>query len=227
MCWITLLMMPMTIKSVAFSLRMYVLCSILLIVAIIGSYFYLDRTVVTWLVQHHSRDVFWFKIMANWLVQAMMIVVPLFYLSAAVAFYMRRLGDRMQQVLLACHATVLAYVMDHFFKFIFARTWPATFSCDNISWLRDGVYDFHWFKSGVAYGSFPSGHTAWASATACAVAMLYPKSRILCSLLLFTVMFGLIVMYYHFVSDVLAGMLLGMWTAKVCVDVAKTSPPTQ
>lgn len=194
---------------------------VLVVIAIIGSYLYVDRSVVFWLAAHHSRDLTWIAALANWPVSVMMVAVPLMYMAGAVAFYTDRFTWQWQRILLVFHSTVIAYAMDHFFKFVFARTWSATFTCNNISLLRDRVYGFHWFNAGVAYGSFPSGHTAWTAAAMYALGVLYPKCRYICGLVLFAVVFGQLAMYYHFVSDVLAGLFVGVGTAKVCLAISE------
>lgn len=96
-----------------------------------------------------------------------------------------------------------------FLKFIFARYWAETFVCNNPSLLKNQVYGFNWFKLDVAYTSFPSGHTTVIAAFATSMWFSFPKLRLLWLMLPLLVMFGQISMYYHFVSDVIAGAMLG------------------
>jgi membrane-associated phospholipid phosphatase len=110
---------------------------------------------------------------------------------------------------LACNAVVIGQFLKDIFKVIFGRYWPATFVCNNPSLVSNHVYGFQWFKSGSAYASFPSGHTTFIFSFSISMWFLFPKLRWLWFLLAFLVVVGQIGMYYHFLSDVIAGALLG------------------
>ena len=106
-------------------------------------------------------------------------------------------------------------------KFIFGRTWPETWVHNNPSFIRDGVYGFHFMHGGSAYQSFPSGHMA-ATCTVIAVLWIrYPRFRwfyLIMGLLIGT---GLVGANYHFLSDVFAGAFVGLssgWLATVIWD---------
>lgn len=66
---------------------------------------------------------------------------------------------------LAGCATVATEAIKEQLKFLFGRTWPETWSGNNPSFVRDGVYGFHFFHVGPDYNAFPSGHMA----TTCAM----------------------------------------------------------
>lgn len=100
-------------------------------------------------------------------------------------------------------------------KFIFGRTWPATWIHNNPSWLQNHVYGFHFFHGGKAYASFPSGHTAIVFAMITVLWLGLPKWRWLCAVLGISIVAGLIGMYYHFVSDVIVGATLGILTGYI------------
>ncbi len=55
-------------------------------------------------------------------------------------------------------SVICAEVIKEQLKFIFGRTWPETWVQNNPSFIRDGVYGFHFMHGGTAYQSFPSGH---------------------------------------------------------------------
>ena len=88
-------------------------------------------------------------------------------------------------------------------KWIFGRPWPST-------WQHDGIYSFHPFSVSMLFGGFPSGHTAYISAPLCVLWVLAPRYRIFCGGIIALVMFGLVAAGYHFVGDVLGGLLTGM-----------------
>lgn len=91
-------------------------------------------------------------------------------------------------------------------KWIFGRPWPST-------WLDDGTYGFHPFINSILFGGFPSGHTSYISAPLCVLWVMAPRFRWLWGGVIGLVMFGLVAANYHFVGDVLAGLLTGMGCA--------------
>jgi membrane-associated phospholipid phosphatase len=114
-------------------------------------------------------------------------------------------------VAIACILTVL---LTHFLKDMFGRSRPFT-----ARFSRDG----HWewggpakgFSGGSAWGSFPSAHTTSAFALASGLAWFYPRGRIL-FMYLATFTATLRVLHYaHYVSDVVAGMGIGVFVARI------------
>jgi len=91
-------------------------------------------------------------------------------------------------------------------KWMFGRPWPQ-------SWLHYGVYQFHPFTNGFLFGGFPSGHTAYIAAPMCVLWVLVPRYRVVWAGVTVLVMLGLVGAGYHFVGDVLAGLLTGMLCA--------------
>jgi membrane-associated phospholipid phosphatase len=108
--------------------------------------------------------------------------------------------------LLTSVATMAASAAKDELKFVFGRPWPST-------WLMWGTYGFHPFSNGAFFGSFPSGHTAYVSAPLCVLWVLAPRHRWLWGGVIGLVMVGLVGADYHFVGDVLAGLLTGMGCA--------------
>lgn len=100
-------------------------------------------------------------------------------------------------------------------KALFGRTWPDTFYHNNPSYLDHGVYGFLPLQWQVAYWAFPSGHTAQIVAIT-TVAMLHkPKLGWIFVPLSVFVMADLVALNFHWLSDVLAGVLLGASVAFV------------
>ena len=91
-------------------------------------------------------------------------------------------------------------------KWLFGRPWPE-------AWLKYGIYAFHPFATGGLYGGFPSGHTAYVSAPLGVLWALRPAGRALYAAIILAVMLGLVGADYHFVSDVLGGLLTGTFCA--------------
>ena len=108
-------------------------------------------------------------------------------------------------------------------KLAFGRTWPETFVYGNPSFIRDGAYGFSPFHGGQGWASFPSGHDTAICAAAGALWVLAPRGRPLYVLAAALVSVGLLGADYHWLSDILAGALVG-WTLGVFtarIDLAK------
>ena len=95
-------------------------------------------------------------------------------------------------------------------KEAFGRTWPESWLGDNPSWIRDGVYEFFPFQGGDGLGSFPSGHTSVVATTATILWLVWPELRVVWAAIVAVVVVGLIGGNYHFVSDVIGGLYLGV-----------------
>jgi membrane-associated phospholipid phosphatase len=113
----------------------------------------------------------------------------------------------------AALAISLSVVITIFFKdvlkFIFGRYWPATWLDDNLSLIRDGAYGFTWLQENPAYQSFPSGHMAVMAAAMVALALFYPRLKYFSWLMIILMIAGQLGLHYHFLSDIIAGGLLG------------------
>ncbi len=91
-------------------------------------------------------------------------------------------------------------------KWVFGRSWP-------LFWLKNNIYGFRPFSDSFVYGAFPSGHTAYISAPLGVLWVLRPRLRPVCAGVIALVMFGLVAADYHYLGDVLAGLLTGTFCA--------------
>jgi membrane-associated phospholipid phosphatase len=89
------------------------------------------------------------------------------------------------------------------------RYWPETWFNDNPSLIGSGTYGFHPFQAGDDIGSFPSGHAARILSFVSVWWIAMPASRTLLALASLPMLVSLVAMDYHFVSDVIAGSVLG------------------
>jgi membrane-associated phospholipid phosphatase len=123
-------------------------------------------------------------------------------------------------LLAACVSLLVAVQFKDGLKYVCGRYWPETWTANNPSLIKDGAYGFHPFHGSLAYASFPSGHTARTLAIVSVVWIRHPRGRWVCAVAVFAVVVGLIGMNYHFVSDVIAGGVLGgivgMYAAQSC-----------
>jgi membrane-associated phospholipid phosphatase len=126
-----------------------------------------------------------------------------------------RPGPRGLALLRIAAAILIVVALKDQFKFIFGRTWPATWTANNPSYLKDGVYGFFpyvsWFTGGGsrAYHAFPSGTTAVITASCVSIALAWRPFRWIAPIPIVAVIAGLIGANYHWVSDIVAGLILG------------------
>jgi membrane-associated phospholipid phosphatase len=92
---------------------------------------------------------------------------------------------------------------------LFGRYWPETWHDNNPSLIGDGTYGFHPFRSGDDNGSFPSGHAARILGFVAPLWIGFPRVRWVCGIAAAPMLAALVAMNYHFVSDVIAGSVLG------------------
>jgi membrane-associated phospholipid phosphatase len=121
-----------------------------------------------------------------------------------------------------CCAVLIAFVLKEELKWAFGRTWPETWikPVPNPSYFGDGTYGFFPFHGGQAYASFPSGHTTAITSFAGALWFMAPKWRWLWAALVLAVVIGLLGADYHWLSDILAGGVLGGTTGAAAARIA-------
>jgi membrane-associated phospholipid phosphatase len=111
-------------------------------------------------------------------------------------------------------------------KWAFGRTWPETWirASPNPSYFGNGTYGFFPFHGGQGYASFPSGHTTAITAFAGAVWILWPKLRWLALALALAVAIGLLGADYHWLSDIIAGAIVGGSTGIAAARLGRGGP---
>jgi membrane-associated phospholipid phosphatase len=121
-----------------------------------------------------------------------------------VVIYLARRRDR--RLLFPPAAALAAWGVTMLLKVVFARYRPALL-------FDDGLYGFGFGKAGYWYNSFPSGHAATAFGFLVALALARPRWRLPC--IAGAALLGLsrVLINAHFLSDVLAGALLGATAA--------------
>lgn len=186
---------------------------------IILSYYYLDRPLVWLLYTHHTRHWIWLRLLSDHIPTTIGASICLYYIACISGFILNRTDWIHPNILPICHAGAIALFMKTLIKKVFGRYWPGTFICHNPSLIQDHVYGFNWFQSGSAYESFPSGHTAFTVACLVSLCWMYPKFRIIWILIALAVALSQIILYYHFLSDVIAGALLGSLIAYCIVHM--------
>jgi membrane-associated phospholipid phosphatase len=122
---------------------------------------------------------------------------------------------------LAC-AILIAGVLTFELKEAFGRTWPETWVNNNPSFFGNGTYGFFPFHGGQGYASFPSGHTTAISALAGALWFLWPRLRWLGVALVLAVAVGLLGADYHWLSDIIAGGIVGGTAGTVAARIGRS-----
>jgi membrane-associated phospholipid phosphatase len=191
---------------------------------VVLSYFFLDRQVAEAL-HPYTHGVRFFI----WLTKIVGPITPL--ASIAAAFVAARaltrgsLTPTESAILRLCCAILLAGVLTYELKFAFGRTWPETYIDNNPSYFGNGTYGFFPFHPGRAYESFPSGHTTAVSAIAGALWTLGPKLRWLGVALVLAVVIGLLGADFHWLSDILAGGIVGGSTGLAAARIGRSRDP--
>ena len=196
------------------------LVSASLIVALTFSYFFLDRPLAVALHSYANGVPFFI-----WLTY---IAAPLAPISSILAAFIAAralargyLTERESAVLRASCAILIAGVLTHELKDVFGRTWPETWVNNNPSYFSNGTYRFFPFHGGQGYRAFPSGHTTAIAAAAGAVWCLWPKLRWVGVALAIAVAVGLLGADYHWLSDIMAGAIVGVTTGVAAAKIGR------
>ena len=200
--------------------RAWVIAAAICIGLAVVSYFFLDRAVAT--VSHdHLHGIPWFV----WLTY----IPDPFRPAAAVALVimaLRRVARarlcRFDDLVLRLGTSVIvASAIKEQLKRAFGRTWPETWVNNNPSYFGDGSYGFHPFEGGVAYASFPSGHTTLTFSVVSVLWILAPRLRWLWGVIALAVPIGLLGADYHWLSDIIVGAGLGTATGAIAATIGR------
>ena len=194
--------------NINFSLKTFLAAFGVCVVLVGISYWFIDKPVVFFAHAHGFREYFFL----HWMQKIPNILLPLLPFALAYLgykFYKQSILHFDRFIFHSAVSLIIITILKYPIKFIFARHWPSTF-CDNLSLLNDGVYGFSFFNIGKAYEAFPSGNAAKIFAIAVIIWFYYPRWRWLGILLVILSLTGVIGLYYHFVSDIIAGAFFGI-----------------
>ncbi len=198
-------------------------------VAVTVCYLWVDRPVAFYVHRHEINDYRLFK----WLTYPPPWGQSWSPLILAALMVRRAFGPfaRWQYLLLAaCLSLLVANAFRTSLGDLCGRYWPETWFDNNPSLISNGIYGFHPFQRGDDTGSFPSGHAARILGFAGVWWLAMPRSRPLLAAICLPMLVSLIAMNYHFVSDVIAGSVLGgivalyaTWLAKPAAELCVSS----
>jgi membrane-associated phospholipid phosphatase len=185
------------------------------------SVLWLDRPIALWV-----REIFGAKHVPVEATEAPVLSLSLgsaclFVLCGLAAIMRRRLSKVETTIALCTVSAVAATVVKDQLKFVFGRTWPDSWGPGILSFLHDGVYGFHFFRSGESFESFPSGHAAIAASILSVPFILFPRLRAPCAIGLIAVDVILVALNLHFLSDVIAGSFTGFSTGLFTIAMVR------
>jgi membrane-associated phospholipid phosphatase len=201
---------PIAIACVEFRalLRRSLIALAMSVLVIIVCYNFVDRPVAFFVQNHRIARFDEFR----WLTEPPPLVQgwsPL--VIAALLFYRAWKPWRLWQysLFVACLSLIVADQLRQSLGDACGRYWPETWQDSNPSLIGTGAYGFHPFETGDDTGSFPSGHAARILAFFTVLWLTLPRGRIAYALMALPMLVALVAMNYHFVSDVVAGSVLG------------------
>ena len=116
--------------------------------------------------------------------------------------FAERLAGPIRRVAAIFITVAAAGLVDDALKIVFGRARPYL-------WLAGDDSGFGFFRYGSKFASFPSGHTTTSVAAALALGAVLPRWRPLFFLAALLIALSRIVLDVHYLSDVIAGALLG------------------
>lgn len=192
------------------NLRAWLTCLIAAVAAILVSWGWLDRPIALWVHAHQFLDRSGGVL--NPLSQIPDPLIPagavLFVALGIWALSGQAVGRIHAVAVVCCFSVVVGETIKNGLKWLFGRPWPESWH-GNPSFIRDYDYAFHWFHGGRGYEAFPSGHMAAAAAVLSVLWIVYPRWRPAYAVAGCLVAAALIMSNFHFLSDVIAGALLG------------------
>src|SRR5436853_6369487 len=192
-------------------LRRTLIITAVCIVAVLICYFWIDRPVAFFVYGHHINKIEVFR----WLTYPPPEVQNWSALVLTILMIRRARGTFLlwqKTLFVACLSLIVADDFRISLGDVFGRYWPDTWTHDNPSLIGTGTYGFHPFQRGYDVCSFPSGHAARILAFATVWLIAMPRSRtvqVVVIILSASMLVSLVAMNYHFVSDVIAGSVLG------------------
>jgi membrane-associated phospholipid phosphatase len=208
-------------------LRCTLITITLCIGAVLTCYFWIDRPVAFFVYHHHINTIRVFR----WLTYPPPEVQNWSALVLTILMVRWAWGPflRWQKVLfVACLSLIVADDFRVSLGDVFGRYWPETWTHDNPSLIGTGAYGFHPFQRGDDVGSFPSGHACRILGFAMVWLIAMPRSRtvqVVVVIVCAPMLVSLVAMNYHFVSDVIAGSVLGALIATYAAHLARLQTP--
>jgi membrane-associated phospholipid phosphatase len=184
------------------------ICLVATAIGVVVSYEWLDRP-IAFLVHADLHGVPAFVWLTR-IPEALSLLSVLAVLMIGLSTFSGRPFSRLEIVVVLSGVSLgVAVAIKDQLKLAFGRTWPETWVNNNPSLIDTGAYGFNPFHGGIAYASFPSGHTTVVCALMSVYWLCYPRWRPIYGLVIAAVVVGLLGADFHFLSDIIAGGFLG------------------
>lgn len=183
-----------------FSIRNSIWIILAFLAAIVLSYFFLDKPIA---ILFHKAPPFLVSLgrFINAIIDPVpnVLLWPLIFYFVYFIFKKESLGIKILLIAISVNAANAVTIP---LKTLFGRYRPEL-------WFSQNLYGFGFFGLQTSDTSFPSGHAVTISAVMFALSCLYPKRLVLFLLIGFILSFARVVVDDHYLSDILASMLLG------------------
>lgn len=171
---------------------------------LILSYFYFDLPIAIYLRQFHGTH---YYILFNWLTYlgatyTQIIFLVICFLISLKSPPQSKLRSFVKYLLIAIIINVISY---NFFKILLGRARPYQF-------FQTGQYGFYFLQFQSCMWSFPSGHATMISGTMTALSQFWPRYQWIYLGLIILICVSRLVLQMHYLSDVMAGVILGTAT---------------
>ena len=201
----------MELKSLTFydaSGKDLLLFSLLVGAAVAAAYFNIDLPLAQAVKELPFQMVEFFQYVTV-LGEATWSLIAAALLGLAARFLWRR-DDWMRRSLFIFAAVVSSGIVTDLIKWLAGRWRPKAY-------FTDQFYGFDLFGWGYEQTSFPSGHATTIWACGAALAILFPRWRLLWYVLAILVSMSRVIVGAHYLSDVLAGAYVAVMTVLVLV----------
>jgi membrane-associated phospholipid phosphatase len=200
-------------------LKKTVISLITCIILVIISYRYFDKPLANFMCAY--ADLALSKQIQQWLITISQILHFLTPVLVILLILKKIISDHLSKFQLTLLAIVINLIVTDsfkdFLKLVFGRYHLVMNMKHMQNCLQSVHYGFYPFHGGMAYQSFPSGHTAAIFAAMSIIWIVYPKWRWLCVISCTAVMSCLLIFNHHFLSDIIAGAFLGALTGTYTV----------
>ncbi len=186
---------------------------------IVFSYVFLDRELVVLAVDYQTRTLpmlsALFELLSN-AIPALSVAFSVLILLYTLISFLLNSPFKQQKLIHIANLVALGTFCKSVLKDLLNRYFPDTWFCQNPSYLQDGLYGFGPLLNGIKLNSsMPSGHITVTTTFLLGLSVFYPRCKPWAWPLILLTAFGQVILYYHFLSDTLLAMLLGLLIVRV------------
>ncbi|KTD82909.1 phosphatase PAP2 family protein [Legionella waltersii] len=171
-------------------------------IAVVMAYLFVDRQIATYFHQINSRDTLtalnYVTALGKWKIS-----VALFFLGGLYFRFIQKNKCFEEGAWYMFGCVLLPNLLVLVAKIIVSRARPDLL-------FEQHLYGFYWFQLKDLYWSCPSGHAITVTALAMGLGYLFPRYLILYFLVAILVAATRVVLYHHYLSDVMIGFYLSV-----------------